>query len=46
MDDPSDTGYMKCPNCGSRLEKIGNQWICPECEYHTEKGTPAKGTFR
>ena len=28
---------IKCPNCGEKLKHILNEWICSECEYHSEK---------
>jgi len=28
----------KCPNCRNRsLEFILGEWVCHECEYHSEK---------
>jgi predicted amidophosphoribosyltransferase len=37
---------MICPNCGADMERIEEEWVCPECEYHTEKRRPARGSFR
>ncbi|MFH7861054.1 MAG: hypothetical protein QW602_03600 [Candidatus Aenigmatarchaeota archaeon] len=28
----------KCPNCGNKsLTKILGEWVCFECEFHSEK---------
>ncbi|MDN5358460.1 MAG: putative transposase DNA-binding domain [Candidatus Diapherotrites archaeon] len=34
-----------CPNCGHEMVKIGDIWVCPECEYHSD-ADPEHGTFR
>jgi Zn ribbon nucleic-acid-binding protein len=26
----------KCPNCGSELKFILEEWVCLECEYHSK----------
>lgn len=36
---------MRCPNCGHEMIKVFNEWVCPECEYHTGQD-PLKGSFR
>ncbi len=36
-----------CPNCEHEsLHLVGEEWVCTECEYHTENSKPAKGSFR
>jgi len=28
----------KCPNCGNKsLKFILNEWVCMECEYHSDE---------
>jgi ribosomal protein S27AE len=28
----------RCPNCGNKsLQKILDEWVCLECEYHAKK---------
>jgi len=37
----------KCPNCGNKsLQKILNEWVCFECEYHSKEPKEVKRTFR
>lgn len=34
--------YMKCPECGAKLNNYETFWDCPECGYFKEKTKYAK----
>lgn len=35
--DDTDYCFPRCPKCGSWMEKVGDEWDCCECEYHTDE---------